>query len=250
MVQIPISAPPRLDGQVALVTGAAGGIGSEVVRTFLAAGATVIATDIAEEHPFAGEAQVDYQRYDVTSAEDTERVVAAALAKHGRIDILVACAGEPPPIVREILRPPKLPLEELLPRVVGCWELQPGPWSESPGDLNGGLTSSAPRRFRLTDIRLDPADPEFSTWGPVFRAKALDGKAYETFRYWSQVDGRAHGQVTSGDIGFQFGFQPRDSATLDMTITLSTDYGPTWEVSRRGTAKRVECTDSVVRSAG
>jgi 3-oxoacyl-[acyl-carrier protein] reductase len=93
MVQIPISAPPRLDGQVALVTGAAGGIGSEVVRTFVAAGATVIATDITDGHPFGEDAQVDYQRYDVTSPEDTERVVSEGLAKHGRIDILVACAG-------------------------------------------------------------------------------------------------------------------------------------------------------------
>ena len=93
MVSTPISGPPRLDGQVALVTGAAGGIGSEVVRTLVAAGATVIATDIADEHPFAGEALVDYQCYDVTSAEDTERVIGEGLARHGRIDILVACAG-------------------------------------------------------------------------------------------------------------------------------------------------------------
>ena len=41
MVDIPVSAMPRMDGQVALVTGSAGGIGSQVVRTFVAAGATV-----------------------------------------------------------------------------------------------------------------------------------------------------------------------------------------------------------------
>ena len=93
MVDIPISAPPRLDGQVALVTGAAGGIGSEVVRTFLAAGATVVATDISDHHPFDGESNVHYRRYDVTSAEDTEAVVGEALVAHRRIDILVACAG-------------------------------------------------------------------------------------------------------------------------------------------------------------
>ena len=93
MVDIPLSAPPRLDGQVALVTGAAGGIGSEVVRTFLAAGATVVATDISEEHPFDGESNVHYRRYDVTSPEETEAVVGETLAAHGRIDILVACAG-------------------------------------------------------------------------------------------------------------------------------------------------------------
>ncbi|WCT75183.1 SDR family oxidoreductase [Sphingomonas naphthae] len=93
VVNIPISAPPRLDGQIAFVTGAAGGIGSEIVRSFLAAGATVIATDLVEANPFAGEAKVDYHRYDVTSMEATESVVAAVLAKHGRIDSLVLCAG-------------------------------------------------------------------------------------------------------------------------------------------------------------
>ncbi|HEX7856470.1 MAG TPA: SDR family oxidoreductase [Sphingobium sp.] len=93
MVNIPISAPPRLDGQVAFVTGAAGGIGSEIVRTFLAAGATVIATDLLPDNPFADEAKVDYYRYDVTDDGETDRVVSAVLEKHGRIDSLILCAG-------------------------------------------------------------------------------------------------------------------------------------------------------------
>ncbi|MDE8652521.1 SDR family NAD(P)-dependent oxidoreductase [Novosphingobium album (ex Liu et al. 2023)] len=93
MVDIPISAMPRMDGQVAIVTGAAGGIGSEVVRTFAAAGATVIATDLGAENPFEGAERVHYIRYDVTSAEDTASVVSGTLAAHGRIDVLVACAG-------------------------------------------------------------------------------------------------------------------------------------------------------------
>ncbi|MFT3964405.1 MAG: SDR family oxidoreductase [Sphingobium sp.] len=93
MVTIPISAPPRLDGQVALVTGAAGGIGSEIVRSFLAAGAMVIATDLAPDNPFAGEAKVDYHRHDVTDDAATDAVISAVLAKHGRVDALVLCAG-------------------------------------------------------------------------------------------------------------------------------------------------------------
>jgi 3-oxoacyl-[acyl-carrier protein] reductase len=93
MVDIPISGPGRLDGQVALVTGAAGGIGSEVVRTFLAAGATVIATDIGESHPFEEQDRLRYLSYDVTSAEQTEAVVSRVLSDHGRVDVLVLCAG-------------------------------------------------------------------------------------------------------------------------------------------------------------
>jgi 3-oxoacyl-[acyl-carrier protein] reductase len=83
MVDIAISGPAKLDGQVALLTGAAGGIGSEVARTLAAAGATVIATDISQAHPFAGVANIHYQRYDVTSAEDTDRIVRQVVGDHG-----------------------------------------------------------------------------------------------------------------------------------------------------------------------
>ncbi len=93
MVDIPISAPARMDGQVALVTGAAGGIGSEVVRAFVAAGATVVATDLGEANPFAGQPDIHYLRYDVTSDDQTESLVARVLRDHRRIDALVLCAG-------------------------------------------------------------------------------------------------------------------------------------------------------------
>ncbi|MCE7795336.1 SDR family oxidoreductase [Sphingobium sufflavum] len=78
---------------MAFVTGAAGGIGKEIVRAFVEQGATVIATDLAEANPFAGQAQVDYHRYDVTSDAETDAVISAVLAKHGRVDSLVLCAG-------------------------------------------------------------------------------------------------------------------------------------------------------------
>ena len=93
MVDTPISGPAKLDGQVALVTGGAGGIGSEVARTLAAAGATVIATDIGDSHPFAGESNIHYLRYDVTSRKDTDTVVETIVSQHGKIDILVMCAG-------------------------------------------------------------------------------------------------------------------------------------------------------------
>jgi 3-oxoacyl-[acyl-carrier protein] reductase len=93
MVNIPISGPADLDGQVALVTGGAGGIGSEVVRTLAAAGATVIATDIGDSHPFDGVANVHYRKYNVTSRGETDAIVEAIVAQHGKIDILVMCAG-------------------------------------------------------------------------------------------------------------------------------------------------------------
>jgi 3-oxoacyl-[acyl-carrier protein] reductase len=93
MVNVPISGPARLDGQIVLVTGAAGGIGSEVVRTFAASGATVIATDLAEKNPFEDKSNIQYACYDVTSGSQTDAVVDRIVKQHGKIDALVLCAG-------------------------------------------------------------------------------------------------------------------------------------------------------------
>lgn len=88
----PVSGPVRLDGSVAIVTGAAGGIGKATVLAFVEAGATVIATDIVEAMDF-GTDQVIYRPYNVTSGAETEALVADVLERHGRIDALVLCAG-------------------------------------------------------------------------------------------------------------------------------------------------------------
>lgn len=92
MTLIPVSAPARMDGKIAVVTGAAGGIGRATVLALAEAGATVIATDIADSADFGHEG-VTYRRYDVTSRPDTDQLVADILARHGRIDALVLCAG-------------------------------------------------------------------------------------------------------------------------------------------------------------
>lgn len=85
------SGPADLTGQVAFITGAAGGMGSAISRAFQTAGATVVATDIAEAHD-AGPG-IEYLRYDVTSRADTDRVIEQVIARHGKVDLLVLCAG-------------------------------------------------------------------------------------------------------------------------------------------------------------
>lgn len=92
MTTVPVSAPPRLDGRIALVTGAAGGIGRATALALAEAGATVIATDIVEETGFEAKGPT-YRRYDVTSRDETRAIVSALRDEHGRIDLLVLCAG-------------------------------------------------------------------------------------------------------------------------------------------------------------
>jgi NAD(P)-dependent dehydrogenase (short-subunit alcohol dehydrogenase family) len=75
----------RLDGKVAVVTGAAQGIGAAIARGLAAEGAEVV---IADLEPPEGGIQAD-----VSSEGDVERMVGEALERNGRIDILVNNAG-------------------------------------------------------------------------------------------------------------------------------------------------------------
>lgn len=80
-----------LEGTVALVTGATGGIGRATCTALAEAGATVIATDLAEKADVAGVAA--YQPLDVTSEESWAAAVGFIDQTYKRLDILVNNAG-------------------------------------------------------------------------------------------------------------------------------------------------------------
>lgn len=80
-----------LNNVVAVVTGAAGGIGRELVKALKAANATVIATDLAADAEIAGADH--YIKHDVTSEADWRAVAALVEDKYGRLDALVNNAG-------------------------------------------------------------------------------------------------------------------------------------------------------------
>lgn len=86
-----------LDGVVALVTGAARGMGAEHVRGLARAGALVVATDVLDDDGMAlveevGDAVV-YRHLDVTSDSDWSDVVGVTEASLGPIGVLVNNAG-------------------------------------------------------------------------------------------------------------------------------------------------------------
>jgi len=90
----------QLKDKVAVVTGAASGIGKEIARTFAAAGASVVIADLNATAAHATAEQLDGsgQRIiavamDVTSESDVESGMAAAVSAFGRIDVLVSNAG-------------------------------------------------------------------------------------------------------------------------------------------------------------
>jgi NAD(P)-dependent dehydrogenase (short-subunit alcohol dehydrogenase family) len=81
----------RLDGKVALVTGASRGIGAAIARRFAAEGARVV--NASDMDPLQEHAGIEFARLDVTVAEEVERVIGGTVARHGRLDVLVNNAG-------------------------------------------------------------------------------------------------------------------------------------------------------------
>ena len=85
----------RLAGKVALITGAAGGLGAAIATRFRGEGASVFVADVTREQGEATAAAIGavFLPLDVTSEESWKNAIAAVLAKAGRLDILVNNAG-------------------------------------------------------------------------------------------------------------------------------------------------------------
>jgi len=85
----------RLKHRVALVIGAARGIGAAIAERFIEEGASVVIADRDEAAGSAMAARLGcgFLHADIASKVDAERAVAAAVKGHGRLDILVQNAG-------------------------------------------------------------------------------------------------------------------------------------------------------------
>jgi 2-keto-3-deoxy-L-fuconate dehydrogenase len=82
----------RLQGKLALVTAAGQGIGRAIAASFIAEGAAVIATDLAEDK-LAGLSAKLARKLDVRSLADIEALARDIGREFGALDILVNCAG-------------------------------------------------------------------------------------------------------------------------------------------------------------
>lgn len=85
----------RLDGKIALITGAARGQGAAAARRFVAEGAQVVLTDVLDDQgkELAAELGAEYCHLDVSSEEDWASAVAFTVETFGDITVLVNNAG-------------------------------------------------------------------------------------------------------------------------------------------------------------
>jgi NAD(P)-dependent dehydrogenase (short-subunit alcohol dehydrogenase family) len=83
----------RFDGEVAIVTGGAGGIGSATCRKLAAEGARVVVADIdaARAEALAAElgGEASAVGFDLGVADDVERLITETVGHYGRLDVLV-----------------------------------------------------------------------------------------------------------------------------------------------------------------
>ena len=87
----------RMEDKVALVTGAARGIGQAVAAMLAREGARVLVTDVRDDEGAAAASAMgdgaEYRRLDVRSEDDWAAAMEHVLARHGRLDVLVNNAG-------------------------------------------------------------------------------------------------------------------------------------------------------------
>lgn len=82
-----------LDGKVAVITGAASGIGKATARRFAKAGAKIIVADQNDGSAVADEVGGAYVKTDVSIESDVEALMDAAVKRFGKIDIVINNAG-------------------------------------------------------------------------------------------------------------------------------------------------------------
>jgi len=205
----------RLAGKVAIVTGAARGTGEAIARRFVAEGARVWLGDVLDERGEKLAAELGpaaaYLSHDVTSEAQWQRIVERALARDGRVDVLVNNAAilhlgrienTSAETARRVLEVNTLGPFLGLRAVVGPMRAQRSGAIVNVGSIDGmlgmnaitayaaskwglrGLTKAAAMELGRDGIRVNSVAPSggsgemFAPWAKQIAAAAADVQAY------------------------------------------------------------------------
>ncbi|HHW01715.1 MAG TPA: SDR family oxidoreductase [Thermoanaerobacterales bacterium] len=94
MIKAPISSSINLKNQIAIVTGAAGGIGEAVSLVLTREGATVIGIDIVKPVKLMEKIKGSAQKCDLTSKKEIESLVNNIMVNYGKIVLIGSVAGK------------------------------------------------------------------------------------------------------------------------------------------------------------
>lgn len=233
----------RLENKVALITGAAGGMGSACARAYAGEGALLALIDLdkAALEVLAEQIQAEAQpalplQVDVTDPQAVQAGVEETLARYGWIDILVNCAGiqgPPGPIWEVEPEAWKRTVEvNLLGTFLACRAVTPGMVNRRSGRIinvssgAGGhpmpfFSGYAASKAAVTHFTRTIAE-ELLPYGVTANALGIRGIT----RMWRDVlDAGAAGGVTTASIRAQYeaGMRPLVEENLPVFLFLASD---------------------------